>query len=178
MKDQETQQKFIQLRAEGNSYATIAKKLDISKSTCSVWDGKFKDAISKLQQEHLSELYQSYGMLKDKRISSLGSTLDKINGAIDEIDLSSIDPAKLLELKLKYQEALKSEYVPLQDSNAKLDSNAVLTELSNLINRIKNGEISSKEAGIELKALSTAIGAYDKTVLEDKLDKLADALEG
>lgn len=178
LKDQDTQQQFIKLRAEGLSYTKIADKLDISKATCSNWEKKFEDAISQLKQEHLSELYQSYGMLKDQRISSIGSTLGQINNALDEVDLTSIDPAKLLELKLKYQEALKSEYIPLDRDASKLDSESVLQEISNLIDRIKNGEVGAKEAGIELRALSTALGAYDKTVLEDKLDKLTEALEG
>lgn len=178
LKDQDTQQQFIKLRAEGLSYAKIANKLDISKGTCSLWEKKFADAIAKLKEERLSELYQSYGMLKDQRISSIGATLNQINNALDEVDLTSIDPAKLLELKLKYQEALKGEYIPLGGDANKLDSDSVLQEISNLIDRIKNGEFSVKEAGVELRALSTALGAYDKTVLEDKLDKLTEALEG
>lgn len=117
-------------------------------------------------------------MLKDQRIVSLGSTLNKVDKAIQEADFSSVDPAKLLEIKLKYQDALKNEYIPLDRDAQAMDTQAILKELSLLIDRIKSGEIGEKEAGIELKALSTALSAYDKTVLEDKMDNLKEALEG
>ena len=108
---------------------------------------------------------------------ALGSTLQKIDNAIQEADFSSVDPAKLLEIKLKYKDALKGEYIPTSDhtNGEKLDSDKILDQISNLIQRIQTGEVSDKEAGIELKALSTALSVYDKTVLEDKLEK---ALEG
>lgn len=180
MKDQETRQKFIKLRAEGNSFSKIAKELDISKATCSEWQKQYEEAIAKLQKDKLEELYQSYGMLKDQRIASLGNTLRKIDNAIQEADFSSVDPAKLLEIKLKYQNALKNEYIPtFSNSNEKeIDSTKIFNQINSLIQRIKNGDTSDKEAGIELKALSTALSAYDKTVLETKLDNLKEALEG
>lgn len=178
MKDQETRQKFIKLRAEGNSFSKIANELTISKATCSEWQKQYEEVIAKLQKDQLEELYQSYGMLKDQRIVSLGSTLNKVDKAIQEADFSSVDPAKLLEIKLKYQDALKNEYIPLDRDAQAMDTQAILKELSLLIDRIKSGEIGEKGAGIELKALSTALSAYDKTVLEDKLDNLKEALEG
>ena len=45
MKSDATKQKFIQLRAEGLSYA----KLHLSKATCSKWGSKFADEIATLQ---------------------------------------------------------------------------------------------------------------------------------
>ncbi|MCM1514468.1 MAG: helix-turn-helix domain-containing protein [Anaeroplasma bactoclasticum] len=179
MKGQETQREFIKLRAEGYSYQKIADKLSISKGTCHKWEQRFNEEISSLKEEKLSELYQEYGMAKEGRINALGKTLNKINAAIDEIDLASIDPAKLLELKLKYQDALKKEYHPAANEvDTELNSAAILQELGSLIGRIKRGEVDNKEAGVEMKALATALSAYDKTVLEDKMDKLTDALEG
>lgn len=178
MKDKETKQKFIELRAEGYSYSKIAQQLNISKSTCGVWDKEFKDEITSINKEQLEELYQAYGMMKQQRISSLGKTLAKIDSAIDEADFSNTDPVKLMELRLKYQDALKSEYIPLDRDAQAMDTQAILKELSLLIDRIKSGEIGEKEAGIELKALSTALSVYDKTVIEDKINNLQSALEG
>lgn len=180
MKDQETRQKFIKLRAEGYSFSKIANELNISKATCSEWQKQYEEAIAKLQKDQLEELYRSYGMLKSQRIASLGSTLQKIDNAIQEADFSSVDPAKLLEIKLKYQDTLKGEYIPTSDhiNGEKLDSDKILDQISNLIQRIQTGEVSDKEAGIELKALSTALSVYDKTVLEDKLESLKKALGG
>ncbi|BCQ31307.1 helix-turn-helix domain-containing protein [Limosilactobacillus fermentum] len=49
MKSDATKQKFIQLRAEGLSYAKISEQLHLSKSTCSSWENKFADEIATLQ---------------------------------------------------------------------------------------------------------------------------------
>lgn len=77
MKPEDTKQQFIMLRAEGLSYGKIAEKLKISKATCSAWEANFTNEIAKRKQDRLEELYSAYGMLKDKRISSLGQTLNK-----------------------------------------------------------------------------------------------------
>ena len=49
MKSEATKQKFIQLRAEGLSYAKISDQLHLSKATCSSWENKFADEIATLQ---------------------------------------------------------------------------------------------------------------------------------
>ena len=49
MKSEATKQKFIQLRAEGLSYAKISDQLHLSKATCSKWKSKFADEIATLQ---------------------------------------------------------------------------------------------------------------------------------
>jgi len=43
MKPQENRLEFIRLRAEGNSYTSISKELNISKDTCSRWEQELKD---------------------------------------------------------------------------------------------------------------------------------------
>lgn len=50
-------------------------------------------------------------MTKEARIKKLGDTLEKIEDAIAKADFSTVDPAKLLDFKLKYTEALKGEYI-------------------------------------------------------------------
>ena len=42
MKDQETQQRFIELRAQGLSYARIAQELNVCKRTLIHWSRKFQ----------------------------------------------------------------------------------------------------------------------------------------
>lgn len=90
MKSQETKTEFIKLRAEGKSFNHIAETLHISKSTCSAWETEFKDAISELKQEQLNELYDAYFMTKETRIKKLGETLNEINNALTNRDLSKL----------------------------------------------------------------------------------------
>lgn len=108
MKSDTTKQKFIQLRAEGLSYAKIIKQLHISKSTCSSWENKFADEIATLKNDWLQELYDEYGMEKEARIKALGKVLNKIDDAIDDADFSAMTPAQLLDARLKYQKALSN----------------------------------------------------------------------
>ena len=111
MKPTELKQEYIRLRAEGKSYSFIAEQLHISKSTCTKWERDLAAEIDELKRAELAELYESYNMTKQARIRKLGDTLGKINEALEQADFSEVDPAKLLDFKLKYTEALKGEYV-------------------------------------------------------------------
>jgi hypothetical protein len=46
MKDQETVQKFIELRAQGWSFVRIAAELGVAKSTLTEWSRKFRFEIN------------------------------------------------------------------------------------------------------------------------------------
>lgn len=176
MKPENIRHQFIKLRAEGFSYAKISKKLNISKATCSSWEQKYQNGISALKAEQLKVLYQEYGMQKQQRIKALGTTLSKIDAAISKADFSKVDPIKLLELKLKYQEALKDEYVPDKEAPDQATPQSILDALNDLTQRSRKGEVSSKKATTELKALTASLSAYDKTVIEQKLDNIKDAI--
>ena len=181
MKPAEIKQEYIQLRAEGKSYSTIANTLHISKSTCTSWEREFKDAITELKQEHLNELYNSYYMTKEARIKKLGDTLENINTALDEADLSQIPPEKLLEYKLKYTEALKGEYTgsgtPYQFTTDKIESKDIVTALGDLLNRIRTGEVSTEQANRESTVIANHLKAYDTVEVKTKLDVLESLLE-
>jgi len=145
MKPLELKTEFVRLRAEGKSYSAIANTLHISKSTCTAWERELKDPIVELKQEQLSELYSSYYMTKEARIRRLGDTLETINAALVNADLSKVPPEKLLDFKLKYTEALKGEYtggtVAYQLSKSR-QPQEILTALGDLLNRIRAGSHS------------------------------------
>lgn len=102
LKPQEMKDNFIFLRAEGKSYQAIAAELHISKSTCTAWERELKNAIAERKAANLEELYNAYAMTREARIRKIGETLTAIDAALDKADLSQIDPAKLLDFKLKY----------------------------------------------------------------------------
>lgn len=176
MKTQEQKTKFIRLRAEGKSYSVIADTLHISKSTCTAWEREFKNAIAELKQEQLNELYSSYYMTKEARIKKLGKTLDRINTALDGVDLSQIPPEKLLEFKLKYTEALKGEYTgsgtPYQFTADKIEPKDIVTALGDLLNRVRAGEVTPEQANRESTVIANLLRAYDTVEVKAKLDAL------
>lgn len=148
MKPMELKQQYIQLRAEGKSYSTIAEQLHISKSTCTKWERDLAKEIDELKRAELAELYESYSMTKKARIQKLGDTLDKINKALEQVDLSEVDPVRLMDYKLRYMEALKAEYVGMKPAVApdKLDARSILEALTDLLDRTRDGDITNDQA--------------------------------
>ena len=174
MKPTEVKQEYIRLRAEGKSYSFIADQLHISKSTCTKWERDFAAEIDELKRAELTELYESYHMTKQARIRKLGDTLGKINNALEQADFSEVDPAKLLDFKLKYTEALKGEYVgtkPAIDPEG-IEARQIVAALADLLNRTRAGDITTDQAQRESLILSNLLKAYETTEVKAKLDEL------
>lgn len=181
MKPQETKNEFIRLRAEGKSYSYIAEILHISKSTCSEWERELGDAIADLKQEQLSELYTAYHMTKEARVKKLGETLESIDTALGEVDLTQIPPEKLLDFKLKYTEALKAEYTgsgrayKLKDNT---DATEIVKAYGNLLDRVQSGELTTDQASRESTVLANLLKAYDLVEVKAKLEAMEAIIGG
>lgn len=170
MKSEATKQKFIQLRAEGLSYAKIGKQLGISKSTCSSWDDHLAEKIVDLKKDRLQELYEEYGMQKEARIKSLGKVLNKIDQAIDEADFAMMTPAQLLDARLKYQKALSNEYVPTTKETDEITMSDLQNRLLALADQAKNNNLNSQSA-TELQALTLIINETYHRSKEEHTDQ-------
>lgn len=180
MKPAELKKEYIRLRAEGKSYSVICDQLHISKSTCTKWEKALAAQIDELKRAELAELCESYSMTKEARIKRLGDTLEKINAALEQADFSTVDPAKLLDFKLKYTEALKGEYLgtmpPLQIDST--DAKGIIAASGDLLNRVRAGDVTTEQAQKESLILSQLLKAYDTAELKVKLDKLEAIIGG
>jgi len=173
MKPTAVKSEFIQRRAEGQSYTTIARALKISKSTCSAWEAELAAKIALRRQEELNALYQQYGAVKAARIRRLGETLGRIDEALEAADLTQVAPEKLLDFKLKYTAALKDEYTGtaetlLPTEEAASDSNVYYC-LINVYNRLSSGEITVKQAQQELSTIQHIKTALGRATTQDLL---------
>lgn len=180
MKPQELKNEYVRLRAEGYSYSEIADRLHISKSTCTSWEKQLAKQIDELKRASFQELCESYGMTKEARIKKLGDTLEKINEALERADFSTVDPAKLLDFKLKYTEALKGEYIgtkPALELGQSIDAKDIVAAFGDLLNRVRAGDITAEQANRESAVLSNLLKAYDTVEVKAKLDEL-DAIIG
>lgn len=181
MKPAEVKNEFIRLRAAGRSYSFIEKALHIGKGTCSAWEKELEAAISDLKREQLEELYSAYFMTKEARIKRLGETLNSLDDTLKGVDLSKIPPEKLLEYKLKYTEALKNEYTgggrPYQMNTEKTDPKDIVKALSNLLERVRAGEITTDQATKESAVITSLLRAYDTVEIKEKLTALENLLE-
>lgn len=172
MKDTETQQRFIELRAEGKSYNEISEALHISKTTCSKWNKKLDKAVADRRQERLQELYKQYGMVKEARIRRIADRLKQIDAALDEVDLTTAPPEKLLELYLKYYATLKDEYTGPRRPYTFMETGSpadIIQATGDLLDRVRNGDISREqsehEAAIIAQLFKTYIDFFDRAPL-------------
>lgn len=153
MKTTEKKLAFIEARANGKSYSTIAKELGISKSTCTSWSRELEKEIADLKAERLEELYEAYSMTKEARIKHLGATLQTIDSALAEKDLSEIPAEKLLELSLKYRKELKEEYIEPVDVPEGDSAEDILAAYRTLFVEAKQGRYTPNELSAQAAIL-------------------------
>lgn len=118
----ETKQKFIELRAKGLSFDKIAKEMNKSKQTLIDWSRELSGEIANLKAIQLEEMYQSYHLLKENRLQTLGTLLKKIKAEVETREFTDIPTDKLLDLLLKYNSKVAEELVdPVYKSQDEID---------------------------------------------------------
>jgi len=174
MKQQEQKEKFIVLRAGGHSYRAIAQELGICKSTAQKWAKDLEREIAEYKAEQLQALYDRYCMSKQARIQKLGETVARIDTALEQADLSTMHPDRLLYFKLQFTQALKEEYTPISTAPTVKGCTPadILQAFTNLYNRVQAGDISAEQANRESTILANILKAYDTEVLQQKLEAL------
>ncbi len=78
MKDQETVQKFIGLRAQGWTYARLMAELNVSKPTLIDWSRKHQFHIQNLRAIELEALADKWLSPLSDRVDALGRQLQKV----------------------------------------------------------------------------------------------------
>lgn len=114
MKNANDKERFIELRAEGRSYADIAVALKVSKPTLIAWGKELQKEISNARTLRMDELFEKYAVAKSKRVEVFGKRLEAIMTELETRDMTDVPTPSLLALALKYGESLKAEYEPLK----------------------------------------------------------------
>lgn len=170
MYTQDQRHQFVELRAAGHSYSSISAQLGIGKATCISWGKELEADISMLKADQLAALHDAYGMAKAARIKRLGCTLQKLDAALEKVDFTTVDPAKLLEMKLKYAEALKAEYSAAPMAPMKLEgSEDCQKALQDLLHRVQNGEATDQQAARETAIINTVHNTFVTARLKEQL---------
>jgi transposase len=185
----EQQRLFVELRARGWSLRRCAEAIGVSKSTLATWSHELEAEIASLKAMELEALYEQFYMSKERRIQVFGEQIDSLREELATRDLSEVSTEKLLELLLKWQQALAEEYVEprplssqqvarLQDkAGAKLDSQQISEELDETLQRYKAGLIDVEQARQELALLLAMLKAREQAELERKLESIEAVLE-
>lgn len=109
--ERDTERRIIELRAQGKSYATIAKEADVAKQTAVDVCKKCKEEIATLQALEIDELHETQRVTYRERITALSSLMQRIRTEIDSRDLTQVPTEKLIDLYLKQASALKDEII-------------------------------------------------------------------
>lgn len=107
------QLKFIELRAKGNSFDRISKKLGVSKNTLIEWSRQNQKEISTLSNIERDALFEAYKMNQKHQIKSLGIQLDKIKAELEKRDLSDVSTEKLINLEIRLFENIEKLRTPV-----------------------------------------------------------------
>ena len=102
------QQQFIELRAKGNSFDNIAKKLKVSKGTLISWSKNFDLEIKNQTSVEMDSLRDKLALTKKHQLESYGEQLSNIREELSKRDLSDIKTEKLIEVEIKLLEAVNS----------------------------------------------------------------------
>lgn len=162
MKDQATREKYIELRASGKSYRSIAKELDISKSTCQAWEKELAQLIADARAERERELIESYSMSREARIERIAGTLDGINAQLAERGLEGVSTEKLLRLKLEYERELKSEYREPAPEPPEQSIEGVLKAYAQLYTDTQAGKLTPAQTKSQIAILESTLKAINQ----------------
>ena len=120
MKDTNTKEQFLSMRAEGLSYQAIADKLRVSRQTLIHWGQELQSDIKNFKAIRLDAMYEQYSLTKEARIKLIGEHIEKVRTELSSRDLSSVNTDKLYDILLKLTEAQNKERESLTFAN--LDS--------------------------------------------------------
>jgi len=111
MKDNETKLRFVELRAQGKSYQTIADEIGVSKQTLINWskDIEMKAQIAALAALEFDCLRETYRLMKNSRVEFLAKY---IREAIDELErrsFQSVSTIHMLQILFRCDDRLLKE---------------------------------------------------------------------
>lgn len=124
----EQKERFIELRAKGMPFQTIANEIGISKPTLLEWAKEFKIEIANLKAFEIETLQERYYMSWKKRTEQFNNQLEQINKELEKRDLSEIQTEKLIDMKLKLLDKLKNEQIEIKIKEEK-ETSLLLDEL-------------------------------------------------
>ena len=95
MHDDQTIQRFIELRAQGWTYARLMAELKVTKPTLITWSRKHQFQIQNLKAIELEALGEEWLASVSDRVRQFGQQIRRI-----EAELAQRDPAKLTTVQL------------------------------------------------------------------------------
>jgi len=116
MKDQESVQKFIELRSQGVSFNRIAAQLGVAKGTLVNWSQKYQHLIQNLRTIEWEDFTERTLVARPERLKALADQLRRLETELAGRDLSSIPTPQLHSMTEQLRRRLERECGTLQFS--------------------------------------------------------------
>lgn len=119
MKEQETIDKFIQLRAEGKSYDKISKLINVSKPTLLAWGRKHQNKIDELKILRYESILEQQKVTQEERITRLAKELNNAWEAFEKKEYDNLTKRELLLIIMRLERGLREETAMLTGEKKK-----------------------------------------------------------
>ena len=102
MKDMDTKQQYIELRAKGLSYASIAKQIGVSRQPLFRWKDDFslEREVNELISIKRDVLQEQYRLFRNIRFEIMADILQKLKKEISTRDFSKLPEDKLVAMAI------------------------------------------------------------------------------
>lgn len=132
MKEQETREKFIELRAEGISFDKISQRIGVTKATLLEWSRKYADEINEFKLIRYENILHKYQFTQKEKVERLAKELSIAWAFYESKSYDNIPKSKLIAIIMKMEQRL-----------------AEITEPVKNLKNIKKEEDRKKEPGLE-----------------------------
>ena len=116
MKDQETVQRFIELRAQGWTYERLMTELNVTKPTLIAWSRKHQFVIQNLKAMELETLANKWLASVSARVGAWGQQLLRVETELARRDLTALSTPQLLAAARNLRRQIEQATGPLQFS--------------------------------------------------------------
>lgn len=108
MKIFKEKEKFIEMRAQGISFAKISKEINVSKPILIEWNREFEKEIAHRQFLAAEELLEQYDLMRMARLERFTTLLNSALSELKKRNLELLSAKELLDL-IRYLEGRLSE---------------------------------------------------------------------
>jgi len=109
MHDQETQQKFVALRAQGRSFNGIATELNVARRTLIDWSRKFRFEIQNERAIELEALQEKYVASREERLRRMGEQLGAVEEELKKRSITELSTTRLFALAESLRRQMQRE---------------------------------------------------------------------
>ena len=114
MHDKATIQQFIQLRAQGKSFAKIAAELSVAKNTLIPWSRAHQFEIQNLKAIEMESLATRWLASTSERVNTLGEQLRRVETELATRDLTVLTTPQLMSAARNLRRQIEQATGPLQ----------------------------------------------------------------